>query len=359
MENNKTNQIVSPHPMKSKLKIAIIADPELPVPPILYGGIERVIFMLVQGYCTLGHEVSLFAHSDSLTNAKLFPYVGRKSTNKTDVLKNMLLINRELYKNQYDIVHNFGRLVYLFPQLPFKLPKLMSYQREPTVSSITGAMRYAKQNSLAFTGCSEYISQQITPYAPSSAIFNGVDLDFYHFQEKVDQDAPLVFLGRIEPIKGTHTAIEVAIQTEKKLIIAGNVPEEHQHYFDEAIKPRLNEQVKYIGAVNDAKKNDLLGSALAFLMPIEWNEPFGIVMAEALACGTPVIGFNRGSVAEIVINGRNGFKCDDVNEMIKYVKKIGEVSRYEVRKDAEKRFSAEVIIQEYLSLYSNLINKHG
>lgn len=345
--------------MKNKLKIAIIADPELPVPPILYGGIERIIFMLVQGYCALGHEVSLFAHPDSSTDAKLFPYKGRKSTSKIDVLKNMLLINRELYKNQYDIIHSFGRLVYLFPQLPFKLPKLMSYQREPTISSITGAMRFAKQSSLAFTGCSEYISKQITPHGPSSTIFNGVDLASYHFQKKVNQDAPLVFLGRIEPIKGTHIAIEVAIKTGKKLIIAGNVPEEHQNYFEEAVKPRLNEQIKYIGAVNDAKKNDLLGSALAFLMPIEWNEPFGIVMAEALACGTPVIGFNRGSVTEIVINGKNGFKCNNVDEMITCVKKIEEIDRSAVRKDAEKRFSAGVIIQEYLSLYYNLIKKHG
>jgi len=341
------------------MKIAIIADPDLPVPPILYGGIERIIFMLAQGYIALGHDVSLFAHSDSLTDAKLFPYKGKKSRDKIDTLKNMLIINRELFKNNYDIVHSFGRLIYLLPQLPFNLPKLMSYQREPTISSITGSMRIAKKKSLAFTGCSEYISNQIAQYAPATAIFNGVDLAVYHFKEKVDQNAPLVFLGRIEPIKGTHIAIEVAIKTGKKLIIAGNIPHEHQNYFEERIKPTLNEQIKYIGPVNDAEKNDLLGSALTFLMPIEWNEPFGIVMAEAMACGTPVIGFNRGSVSEIVVNGRNGFKCDDVDEMVSCVKKIGKISRHEVRKDAEKRFSASIIIQEYLNLYANLINKNG
>lgn len=345
--------------MKKKLKIALIADPELPVPPTLYGGIERIIFMLIEGYISLGYEVSLFAHPDSQTGAKLFAYTGKKSTNKVDVLKNLVLINRELFRNQYDVVHSFGRLIYLFPQLPFKLPKIMSYQREPTQSSIKNAMNFAKLNTMFFTGCSEYISRQIMPYAPSLAIFNGVNLSSYHFQEHVSQDAPLVFLGRIEPIKGPHIAIEVAIRTGKKLIIAGNIPDEHQHYFKEIIKPKLNTEIKYIGAVNDVEKNKLLGTALVFLMPIEWDEPFGIVMAEAMACGTPVIGFNRGSVPEIIINGKNGYQCTNCDQMIDYVKKIHEISRMDVRKDAEQRFSSEVIIQQYINLYTDRINQNG
>lgn len=341
--------------MKS-LKIALLADPEIPVPPLLYGGIERIIDMLIKGYVKLGHEVSLFAHSDSNTEAKLFSYKGKTSHLKTDILKNTFLINKELFNGNYDVVHSFGRLLYLLPQLPLKIPKLMSYQREPTISQIKMVAKITKKNTLAFTGCSAYISKQIAPHAPAYPIFNGVDLSVYNFKEEVSADAPLVFLGRIEPIKGTHIAIEVARKTKKKLVIAGNIPNEYQNYFDTQIKPQLDEQITYIGAVNDTEKNILLGNALAFLMPIEWNEPFGIVMAEAMACGTPVIGFNRGSVPEVVVNGLNGFSCTTTEEMIDLVFRIPEIARQKVREDCEKRFSSKVIVDQYLNLYQKLID---
>ena len=339
------------------MRIALIADPELPVPPLFYGGIERIIAMLVEGYVSQGHHVTLFAHLDSVTDAKLFPYNGKSSTSKIDVIKNSILINRELLSNSYDIVHSFGRLIYLLPQMPSKIPKLMSYQREPTIAQIKKAVRLAKTNTLAFTGCSEYISKQIAPYAPSFPIFNGVDLKKYDFKAEVKIDAPLVFLGRIEPIKGTHIAIKVAKATNKKLKIAGNVPDEYRNYFEQEVKPHLTEEITYVGPLNDSQKNELLGSALAFLMPIEWDEPFGIVMAEAMACGTPVIGFNRGSVPEVVIHGKNGFRCDNKEQMIAYVNRINEISRSEVRNDTEKRFSSEVIVDQYLLLYRKLIKK--
>jgi len=342
--------------LRKKLKIALIADPELPVPPLLYGGIERIIDMLIEEYVNLGHDVSLFAHSDSKTKAQLFAYSGKTSHRKTDIIKNTLLINKELYKNEYDVVHSFGRLLYLLPQLPRSIPKIMSYQREPTISQIKKASKIAKKNTLAFTGCSAYISNQIAPYAPAFPIFNGVDLSIYNFKEVVPTDAPLVFLGRIEPIKGTHIAIEVAKRTRKPLVIAGNIPSEYQSYFDTQIQSELNDQITYIGPVNDVQKNDLLGNASAFLMPIEWDEPFGIVMAEAMACGTPVIGFNRGSVPEVVVSGYNGYRCDTIEEMIHHVHNIDKIERKNVRTDAELRFSSKVIVDQYLALYQKMID---
>lgn len=339
-----------------QLKIAIIADPELPVPPILYGGIERIIAMLIEGYVKLGHEVSLFAHKDSITPAKLFTYTGKTSTRLLDILTNSLLINKELFSKRYDVIHSFGRLIYLLPQLPFRTPKIMSYQREPTLSQIIKAKKIAKSGSLAFTGCSAYISIQITPLASAYPIFNGVDLKIYDFNNKISDDAPLIFLGRIEPIKGTHIAIRVAQATKKRLVIAGNIPPEYTYYFEEEIKPHLSESITYVGPVNDEQKNTLLGNALAFLMPIEWNEPFGIVMAEAMACGTPVIGFNRGSVPEVIISGINGFRCDTLAEMISAVTNVETIDRKKVREDAENRFSSEIIISQYLNLYQSMIN---
>lgn len=339
------------------LKIAIIADPELPVPPILYGGIERIISMLIEGYVKLGHEVSLFAHKDSITPAKLFAYTGKTSTQLSDISKNTYLINKELFSHHYDVIHSFGRLIYILPQLPLGIPKLMSYQREPTIRQVRKAKRFAKANSLTFTGCSAYISNQIAPFAPAYPIFNGVDLKVYDFNSNISDDAPLIFLGRVEPIKGTHIAIQVAQATNKRLVIAGNIPSGYTYYFEEEIKPHLSESITYIGPVNDEQKNTLLGNALAFLMPIEWNEPFGIVMAEAMACGTPVIGFDKGSVPEVIINGINGFRCDTLEEMITAVHTIGSIDRKKVREDAEKRFSSKVIIQQYLDLYHKLIIK--
>lgn len=339
-----------------QLKIAIIADPELPVPPLLYGGIERIIAMLVEGYVKLGHEVSLFAHADSKTSGKLFAYTGKTSRRLSDILKNSFLINKELFRNKYDVIHSFGRLIYLLPQLPFRIPKIMSYQRAPTISQVIKAKKFSKHNALVFTGCSAYISNQISPYAPAYPIFNGVDLETYHFNNEVSEDAPLVFLGRIEPIKGTHIAIQVALATRKKLTIAGNIPIEYNAYFEQKIKPYLSAEITYIGPVNDEQKNRLLGSALAFLMPIDWDEPFGIVMAEAMACGTPVIGFNRGSVPEVIISGVNGLRCNTLDEMISAVNSIGKIDRKKVREDAERRFSSKLIINQYLDLYSKLIN---
>jgi glycosyltransferase involved in cell wall biosynthesis len=334
------------------LKIAIIADPFIPVPPINYGGIERIIDMLINEYLHLGHEVVLIAHPDSETAAELLKFENQNTPFKH--LKNIFKV-ATLKKFNPDIIHNFGRLAYLLPFLNKRVPKLMSYQREPTISQIKKAMWLAKRGDLAFTGCSAYISNQIKPYAPAYHIFNGVDLKVYDYKAQVHADAPLVFLGRIEPIKGTHIAIEIAEKTNKNLIIAGNIPKEYKNYFDDKIAPKLNQRIKYVGAVNDLQKNDLLGKALAFLMPIQWNEPFGIVMAEAMACGTPVIAFNRGSVPEVVIDGINGYRCDTVDQMIDCVAKINKIERSKVREDAQKRFSSTVIAKQYLELYSNLI----
>lgn len=335
------------------MRIAIIADPFIPVPPVGYGGIERIIDLLVKGLLSEGHQVALLAHSESNTAAVKFSY-SRK--NRFHHIVRMMEVS-EIRHFKPDIIHSFGRMAYLLSFLFSRTPKIMSYQREPTISQIQRAKKIFQKNSLYFTGCSDYISDQIKPYAPVSTIYNGVELEKYDFKESVKNDAPLLFLGRIEPIKGTHIAIEIAKKTQMKLIIAGNIPEEHQKYFDEEIKPALNTEISYVGIVNDFEKNILLGNASAFLMPIEWNEPFGIVMAEAMACGTPIIGFNRGAVTEIIVDGVNGFKCDTKDEMTNYVKRIGEINRKSVRADVERRFSSQAITKQYLNLYEHLIER--
>jgi glycosyltransferase involved in cell wall biosynthesis len=233
----------------------------------------------------------------------------------------------------------------------------MSYQREPSINQIKRAYQLSKNNTLAFSGCSDYISNQIKTVAEAYTVYNGVDLNSYDFNDKIKEDAPLVFLGRIEEIKGTHVAIEMALKTNNRLIIAGNIPAEYELYFNDRVKPFLSEQIQYIGPVNDVQKNTMLREAKAFLMPIQWNEPFGIVMAEAMACGTPVIGFNRGSVPEVVEQGETGFVCNTNDEFADAVNKISQINRADVRKAAENRFSADVISNNYIALYQKLINR--
>jgi glycosyltransferase involved in cell wall biosynthesis len=237
----------------------------------------------------------------------------------------------------------------------------MSYQREPTLTQVKKAVKIARDNTLYFTGCSEYIAKQIRPFAPSIAISNGVPMDTYTFKASVEIDAPLVFLGRIEHIKGPHIAIDVAKKSGRKLIIAGNIPSDtqSQEYFHTSIEPHLNqEQIVYIGPVNDEQKNALLGKAYAFLMPILWNEPFGIVMAEALACGTPVIGFNRGSVPEVIQHGVNGFICEEPTSMTEAIAQVDKLDRNNCRSIAENKFSAEAIVSDYENLYKRVIIKN-
>ncbi|MDX2067868.1 MAG: glycosyltransferase [Haliscomenobacter sp.] len=343
------------------MKILLTADPEIPVPPRFYGGIERIVEFLVQGLVEKGHNVTLMAHYDSSVGCtKLLPYSGKTSRSSLDTLNNIYALFKEITTTRYDLIHSFGRLAYLIPALPSNIPKLMSYQREPTLSGITRAMAISKRNTLFFTGCSDYITSQIKPLAPAFTIFNGVPIHKYDFQPEINNDAPLVFLGRIEHIKGTHLAIDIAKKTGRKLIIAGNIPSDSvaQTYFTEKIAPQIDDQqIQYIGPVDDQQKNMLLGQASAFLMPILWDEPFGIVMAEAMACGTPVLALRRGSVPEIIIDGVNGFTGTTIEDLITAVGKINQIERLICRQVAEKKFSDQAIVSAYEQLYFKLINR--
>jgi glycosyltransferase involved in cell wall biosynthesis len=228
----------------------------------------------------------------------------------------------------------------------------------PTISQIKKAVKVSRKNSLYFTACSNYIAEQIRPYGNTTTIYNGVSVSDYQVTESVSADAPLVFIGRIQKEKGTAIAIDVARRTGKKLVIAGNIPAGpiHQRYFEEEVKPFLDgRQIAYVGPVDDTQKNKLLGKCLAFLMPVLWDEPFGIVMTEALACGVPVIGFRRGAIPEIVENKINGFVCGSVDEMADAVENIQTISRLKCRQTVEEKFSSTALARQYEQLYKRII----
>lgn len=342
------------------LRIALTADPYLPVPPRLYGGIERIVDLLARGLVARGHRVVLFAHPESRTAGELVPYgapphqgMRRRAAELWQAGTGLLRRRRRL-----DLVHSFGRLAALAPVLPLRrLPKLQCYQREVPWRSVALARRLGG-GSLLFAACSASLLRGHDP-APWRVVFNGVDLARYRFVPALSPDAPLAFLGRLEPIKGVHLAIAIARAAGRSLVIAGNRVETGSAagYFDREIAPHLDGgAVRWIGPVDDDAKSALLGSAAALLMPIQWEEPFGIVMAEALACGTPVIGLRRGSVPEVVRDGINGFVRDSAEEAAAAVRLLPGLDRREVRRDCEARFGAEAVVTAYEAVYRELLD---
>lgn len=351
------------------MRILLTADPELPVPPKLYGGIERIVDVLVRELRARSHEVGLVAHRDSTSPAvKSFSWPGLRSQNRWDVLRNTVALWRTVRQFKPDVVHSFSRLAYLLPFLltpnsKLQTPKLvMSYQRKPTLKQVTRAAKLGGR-TLAFTGCSEYICREGRMGGGNwHAIHNCVELDKYTFQPSVPADAPLVFLSRVERIKGAHTAIAVAKRTGRRLLIAGNhgTTGEEGRYWETEIAPHLGRDgIEYVGPVDDARKNKLLGQAAAMIVPIEWDEPFGIVFVEALACGTPIISCPHGALPEIVRHGADGFLVNSVEEACDAVVKLPVINRAECRQRAESEFSSGVVTEKYVALYSQLLQANG
>jgi glycosyltransferase involved in cell wall biosynthesis len=333
----------------------LTADPELPVPPPYYGGIERIVDVLARGLEERGHEVVLFAHPESSSAGRLVPWRGRSSTSVTDTAFNAAILARYVLAGRFDLIHSFSRIAYMAPLLPLSIPKLMTYQRQISARSVSMA-RALSFNTLTFSAVSQSMVQGLSAVSDWRIVPNGVAVDAYDFVASPGNDAPLVFLGRIEAIKGPHIAVDVAMRTGVSLVIAGNIAPEHRAWFDATVAPHIDgRQIKYIGAVNDAQKNELLGHARALLMPIRWEEPFGIVMAEALACGTPVIGFARGAVPEVVDDGVTGFVVNDVDDMVAAVGRIDRLDRYACRMRAERSFSSTALVEAYLAVYRELV----
>jgi glycosyltransferase involved in cell wall biosynthesis len=340
------------------MRILIVMDPGILVPPKGYGGHERLVYMFAKEYHRLGHDVELLVTKGSVVEGCFVHGYGKEGfpSTKWQQRKAVPYVWWFLFKNRskYDMVHNFGRLAYLIPILNSPVKKIMTYGREIWSQNIQQILKW-KHKRLIFTGCSYNLISRVMAGGDWKAVYNAIDFKKFSLVTDLNiSDSPLIFLGRIERIKGCHTAIDVAKITKKKLIIAGNIsrlPEEI-HYFESEIKPHIDGiNVEFIGEVNDVQKNELLGKSAAFLMPIEWNEPFGIVMIEAMACGTPVIAFPYGSVPEVVDEGITGFVVKDKGEMIKAVGSINNIDRSLCRQTAERRFDVSVIAKQYLSLF--------
>ncbi len=339
------------------MKILLIMDPGIPIPPPLYGGHERLVYMFAEEYQKMGHSVYLLAGPNSKISGTVYTFgVNDLKRSKWQKIKELLFVWKFLFqrKNEFDLIHNFGRLAYLMPILNTQTNKIMTYGRTVNAKNICQINKFPNRN-LKFTAPSYDCVNSAQSIGDWTRVYNAIDFSKYNLSKEPNNSSPLIFLSRLDKAKGCHIAIQVAKTTNNSLIIAGNIShiEEEKKYFEEEIKPYIdNVQIKYVGEVNDEQKNHYLGMAKAMLFPINIREAFGMVMAESMACGTPVIAYNAGAVPEVVLNGINGFVVNNSDEMIKALDHIDEIDKTVCRENAESRFDVKVIAREYLNLFN-------
>jgi glycosyltransferase involved in cell wall biosynthesis len=335
-------------------------DPYIKVPPAHYGGIERVVADLADGLTRSGHDVTLWAAPGSHVDGRVEAFGQEGEWTRWSNLRNALTLGGRFVagRSRFDVIHNFGRLAYLAPVLARDVPKIQTYMRTVNPANMATARRLGARR-LRYTAVSAAIRDTGRPGGGEwSVIYNCAVPERYPFVADTDPvTAPLVFLGRLDRCKGAHHAIAVARRLQRRLVIAGNVsPLAHeQQYFDDEIAPQIDgELITYIGPVGDEEKRALLGRAAAMLLPIEWEEPFPVVLPESMLCGTPLIAFRRGGVPEGIDHGRTGFLCDRVDEMTALVGQLPAIDRGVVRAEAVRRFSDAAIVADYERLYHEM-----
>jgi glycosyltransferase involved in cell wall biosynthesis len=341
------------------MKIALLAPVWFPVPPNGYGGIELVVSVLADGLVERGHDVTLFASGDSATKATLRPAYGRAPSDRLGAVAPEL--NHALAclerSQEFDLVHDLTGLTGAALAGASRAPVVHTIQCALEAEAHSILRRVARVNpSLALVSVS-LNQQRLAPDLPWVANCpNAVDLDAYPFCSR--RGEYLLFLGRIHPTKGPHHAIAVARAVGLPLVIAAKVREPcEREFFDEAIRPALGNGIEYVGEVALEAKVRLLRGARALLFPIAWEEPFGIVMIEAMACGTPVVATRRGAVAEVVEDGHTGFVVDEPSELAAAVERIDEIDRAACRTLVAASFSAERLLDDYEAVYETVLDE--
>lgn len=338
------------------MKILLLMDPFIPVPPQHYGGVERVIYDIANSYVKLGHEVTIIAGPNSKSPGRLITY-GNNGALSIAINVKMLwsvysILRKEIKK--HDVIHNFGRLIFIAPFLLTKTRKVQTYMRYVNKKNISFYDRIKPVNLIYSAVSDAIVGTGKTPLSNWRTVYNCAPVGNYTYRGNTSADSYLAFLGRIERCKGLHSAIKVAKLSGRKLIIAGNISDlEHERaYFHNEIEPEIDgKEIIYIGKVNDEQKNEFLGNAAALVTPVEWFEPFPIIIPEAYACGTPVLGFDNGGIREGIENGLTGFTSSTVDEMVEHVKMIGTLNRQACRLKAENEYSDTHVAQEYIKLY--------
>jgi glycosyltransferase involved in cell wall biosynthesis len=335
------------------MKVAILAPVAWRTPPRHYGPWEQVASNIAEGLVKLGIEVSLFATGDSVTGGKLYSVCDagyeEDRTQDAKVLECLHISNLMERAAEFDIIHNN------FDFLPLTFSGLI---KTPVITTIHGFSSsriipvYKKYNSVA-----HYVSISNADRSPDlnylATVYNGLNIDQFKFNDKPDDY--LLYFGRIHHDKGTAEAIAIAKKSKRKLLIAGLIQDEN--YFKEKIKPELGPDIEYIGNAEPSQRNILLCNAYALLHPINFNEPFGMSVAEAMLCGTPVIAFNKGSMPELIKHKKTGFLVNRIDEAVEAVKEVKNINRKDCREWSESQFSQDKMVEDYLRLYELILAK--
>jgi glycosyltransferase involved in cell wall biosynthesis len=342
------------------MKIAQIAPLYESVPPKYYGGTERIVSYLVEELVRQDHEVTLFASGDSQTSGVLVPVCEQALRLRRRAIADPVAHHVRMLELVFARASEFDVLHFHLDYLHFPL---LRRSKALALTTLHGRLDISDLQPL-FTEywemrlCSVSQSQQ-RPLPHSNwlgTIHHGLPRDLYQFHP--DGEDYLVFLGRICPEKGVDRAIEIAIRVGMPLKIAAKVDAVDRPYFDQRIKRLLDHPlVEFIGEINDQEKNDLLGKARALLFPIDWPEPFGLAMIEAMACGTPVVAYRHGSVPEIVETGQNGFIVNSVEEAVIALRNLNSIQRGRCRQIFEQRFTSQQMASGYLSIYQKLAER--
>lgn len=353
-----------------KLKIAQIAPLWFPVPPKKYGGIERVVAQLCDGLVDRGHDVTLFAAPGSKTRAKLLSVYNKPliagGVSWSDPfwnLRNLAKAYEMADEGDFDIIHSHLDIWTLFFENLTKVPTVHTMHNSLLKTGVEVNMDFRlklfseerKKSNIVFISESAK-RQSVIKFKTNEVIYNGINLNNFKFNP-VGGDH-FVWVSRIDDYKGVENAIAVAEKMKVKLFLAGRLDKSQVGYFNKKIKPHLNKDIVYYGELTEKQLSKFFGSAKAFIYPIEWEEPFGLVVAESMACGTPVIAYNRGSMSELIENGKTGFVVkSNLNDLMDAMKKIDKIDRCEVRKSVEKLFSRETMVENYEKFYYKLLSR--
>ncbi len=338
------------------MKIAQIAPIIERVPPKKYGGTERVVNALTEELVKRGHDVTLFASGDSITSAKLvsvFPHALREMRLKDLYGLNMwtLLNIGKAYEMQeeFDIIHDHNGHITMPTANIAKKPTIVTMHGPFTVEN-RHIFQQLKNPGIVTISNSQAIVKNINNIG---MVYNGLDMENYPFSDQ--HENYLLFVGRISMEKGVHFAIEVAINLHMPLIIAAKLEDSDRAYYYQYVEPYLSERIQWIGEVDEKERNNLMSKAACFLHPVTWREPFGLTLIEAQATGCPVIAFNRGSIPELIVDGKTGFVVSSVEDMIDAVLNIDSIDRKECRRHALENFNAIKMADGYEDIYKRVL----